>query len=60
MPKIKITLTKSVIKQAAPVKRTVTALGLTHVNRFVTVEDSVQIRGMVNQVKHLVSVQDAE
>ena len=60
MPKIKITLTKSIIKQSAPMKRTITALGLKHVNRFVTVEDSVQVRGMLNQVKHLVSVENAE
>ncbi|MCD6332842.1 MAG: 50S ribosomal protein L30 [Bacteroidales bacterium] len=38
-------------------KRTLQALGLRKINGIVEVEASAQILGMVNKVKHLVSVE---
>lgn len=58
MPKLKITQTKSVIKQPYTQKRTMEALGLRRMGQSNTVEDSPQVRGMVAKVRHLVSVEE--
>ena len=59
MPTIKITQTRSTIRRPGDQKRTIQALGLGRIGRTVEVEATPQIRGMVNKVKHLVSVEEA-
>lgn len=53
---IKIKQTKSRIGAPADQKRTLDALGLRKMNRVVEHEDSPSILGMVNKVKHLVTI----
>ena len=59
MPKIKITQTRSTIRQTGVQKRTIAALGLGKMHRAVEHEDTPQIRGMIHKVQHLVDVQEA-
>ena len=54
MAKIKIKWVKSAIGFAARQKRTLKALGLTKLQSTVEHEDTPQIRGMVDHVRHLV------
>lgn len=58
MSKIKIKLVKSGIDRAENQKRTLTALGLTKLQKTVEHEATPQIQGMVNKVKHLVVVEN--
>ncbi|EGQ3069836.1 50S ribosomal protein L30 [Staphylococcus pseudintermedius] len=58
MAKLQITLTKSVIGRPETQRKTVKALGLGKVNSSVTVEDIAAIRGQINKVSHLVSVEE--
>jgi large subunit ribosomal protein L30 len=58
MGKIKVTLVKSKIGTPERQKKTVKALGLGKMNSSVEVEGTPQILGMVNKVKHLVSVEN--
>ncbi len=60
MAKIKITQRKSSIGSTERQKRTLQALGLRKINSSVEVESTPQILGMVNKVKHLVSVEDTK
>lgn len=57
MGKIIIKQVKSGIDRPAIQKRTLVALGLTKMNRSREVEATPQIMGMINKVKHLVSVE---
>ena len=57
--KIKVTLVKSSIGAIPKHRATVTALGLKKVNKTVELPDNDAVRGMVNQVKHLVKVEEA-
>jgi large subunit ribosomal protein L30 len=57
--KIKITQTRSVIDENIRMKRTIEALGLGRPNYSVVHNDTVQIRGMINRVRHLVRVEEA-
>ncbi|OAV66240.1 50S ribosomal protein L30 [Bacteroidales bacterium Barb6] len=54
---IKIKQVRSRIKCPKDQKRTLDALGLRKMNRVVEHEDSPSILGMVDKVKHLVSVE---
>ena len=56
--KLEITLTKSVIGSKPAQRKTVEALGLKKINQTVTHEDNVAIRGMINIVSHLVTVNE--
>lgn len=56
--KIKVTLIKSTIGRKDDQIATVAALGLRKIRSEVTHDDNPQIRGMVNKVKHLVSVEE--
>ncbi len=56
MAKIKITQIKSTIKRPKDQKLTIQALGLGKIDKTVEHEETPQIIGMVNKVKHLVSV----
>jgi len=58
MAKIKITQKKSTIDRLEKQKKTMIALGLKRPNRSVIKEDTPQIRGMINVVKHLVEVEE--
>ena len=54
---LKISLTKSPIGSKEPHKRTLRALGLTKLNQTVTRPDNPSVQGMVNHVRHLVTVE---
>ena len=60
MAKIKIKQVKSRINRPARQKRTLDALGLRKMNQVVEMEDTPQVLGMINQVRHLVEVTNAE
>ncbi len=57
MGKIKITQTKSFIKANARQKQTIKALGLRSPNHSIEHEPTPQILGMVEKVKHLVTIE---
>lgn len=59
MAKIKVTQVKSNIKRPEDQKRTLVALGLHRIGQVVEHDDSDVIKGMINKVKHLVTVQNA-
>ncbi|WP_340296317.1 50S ribosomal protein L30 [Staphylococcus coagulans] len=58
MAKIQITLTRSVIGRPEIQRKTVKALGLNKIHSSVIVEDNPAIRGQINKVSHLVSVEE--
>lgn len=58
MAKLQITLTRSVIGRPETQRKTVEALGLKMTNSSVVVEDNPAIRGQINKVKHLVTVEE--
>lgn len=58
--KLKITQVRSIIDQIEPQKRTIKALGLGRPNYAVIHNDSVQIRGMIKKVFHLVKVEEVQ
>lgn len=60
MAKIKITQVRSVIDRSKKQKATMQALGLRKINQTVEREDTPVIRGMVNKVAHLITVEAAE
>jgi large subunit ribosomal protein L30 len=57
---IRVTLTKSPIGYEQSQKDTVRALGLRKMNQTVEKEDTAVVRGMINKVRHLVTVSEAE
>jgi large subunit ribosomal protein L30 len=56
--KLKITLVKSINNAKENQIATVKALGLKKIGSFVEQQDNPQIRGMINKVSHLVSVEE--
>ena len=56
--KLKITLVKSTIGAIPKHKKTVEALGLRKVNKTDEMPDNAAVRGMVDQVRHLVKVEE--
>ena len=60
MPKLKITQMRSVIRRPAKQKQTLQALGLRRIRQSVTLDDTPQVRGMVDKVQHLVAVEEAD
>lgn len=58
MATIKIKQIKSRIGAPIDQKRTLLALGLRKINQVVEREDSPSLRGMVQKVHHLVSVEE--
>ncbi len=56
MSKIRISWRKSAISYARDQKRTLRALGLRRLHQTVEHDDTRAIRGMINKVRHLVSV----
>jgi large subunit ribosomal protein L30 len=59
MAELKVTLVKSTIGAVPKHKKTVEALGLKKLNKTVVLPDNAATRGMVDQVKHLVKVEEA-
>ncbi|MGS2738615.1 50S ribosomal protein L30 [Sinomicrobium sp. M5D2P17] len=59
MGKIRVTQVKSNIKRPQDQKRTLEALGLRKIGQVVEHDATSNILGMVNKVKHLVSVEEA-
>jgi len=58
MKKYKIVQVKSSIGQPGRQKRTLEALGLTKLNRAKVVYGTPQVEGMINAVRHLLSVEE--
>ncbi len=58
MSKLKITYTKSMIGYARDQKATIGSLGLRKLNHSVIKPDNPSVRGMINKVKHLVTVEE--
>lgn len=56
--KLKITLVKSTISSIPKHKKTVEALGLKKLHKTVELPDNACVRGMVDQVRHLVKVEE--
>lgn len=59
MANLKVTLVKSTISAVPKHRRTVAALGLKKLNKTVILPDNAATRGMVQQVRHLVKVEEA-
>ena len=60
MSQIKVTYVKSAIGYRQRQKDTIKALGLRRLNSTVVIEDNPTSRGMVDAVRHLVSVESVE
>lgn len=58
MAKVKIKQVKSIIDQTQRQKKTMKALGLKKMNNAVEVEATPQILGMIQKVKHLITVEE--
>ena len=56
--KLKITLVKSTIGAVPKHRKTVEALGLKKVNKTVELPDNAATRGMIQQVRHVVKVEE--
>ncbi|CRZ35239.1 MAG: 50S ribosomal protein L30 [Thermoanaerobacteraceae bacterium] len=56
--KLKITLVKSTIGAIPKHRATVKALGLTKLNKTVEKPDNAAVRGMIEQIKHMVKVEE--
>jgi len=59
MANLKVTLVKSTIGAIPKHKKTVEAMGLRKLNKTVELPDNAATRGMVDQVRHLVKVEEA-
>ncbi|GGH40049.1 50S ribosomal protein L30 [Paenibacillus segetis] len=60
MAKLQITLVRSLIGRPETQRTTVKTLGLRKINDTAVHNDNAAIRGMVNHVNHLVSVQEIQ
>lgn len=60
MAKLNITYTKSAIGYKKDQKATVKALGFRKLNQTVQHDDTPVIRGMINKVSHLVTVEEVK
>ncbi|MBI4285299.1 MAG: 50S ribosomal protein L30 [Chloroflexi bacterium] len=60
MAKLRITLVRSGISCPQEQRKTLRALGLRKLNGSVVQEDSASLRGMINQVRHLVRLEEAD
>jgi len=60
MSRLRVTQVRSVIDRPRDQKDTVRRLGLHRINDSVLKEDRPEIRGMIEKVRHLVSVEEVE
>ena len=58
MAKIKLKQTGSPIRRPASQRTTLIGLGLNKMNRLVEIEDTPEVRGMIQTVRHMVQIQD--
>jgi large subunit ribosomal protein L30 len=58
MARLRITYSKSAIGYTVRQKATVKALGFTHLNQTVEHDDTPAIRGMINRISHLLTVEE--
>ena len=56
--KLRVTLVKSPIGAVPKHRKTVEAMGLTKMHKTVEMPDNAATRGMIQQVQHLVKVED--
>jgi len=56
--KLTVTLVKSPIGKPEKHRLVLQGMGLNKLNKSVTLEDTVQVRGMINKVAHLVKLTD--
>ena len=54
---LKVTLVRSGIGKNKKIRRTLTGLGLTKLNKTVVVKNTPSIRGMINKVSHMVELE---
>ena len=57
---LKVKMVKSVITRPEKQRKVLRGLGLNKVNSTVTLADPPEIRGMINKVIHLVSVEEVK
>ena len=57
---LKVTQTGSPIRRPADQRATLIGLGLNKMHRTRELEDTPAVRGMINKVKHLVSVEEVD
>ena len=55
---LKVTLTRSIIGRPKNQRKVVEALGLKKLHQTVEHKDNAAIRGMINKVSHLVTVEE--
>ncbi|NQU85712.1 MAG: 50S ribosomal protein L30 [Mariniphaga sp.] len=60
MAKIKVTLVKSGIGSTKRQKATLAALGLKKMQQTIEHDDSPQVVGMINKMKHLLKVEEVK
>ncbi len=60
MSKVKITQVRSAINRSGRQKKTLEALGLRKMNQTVEHEATVQIKGMIAKVSHLITVEEVQ
>lgn len=60
MAKLQITYSKSAIGYEKSQKATIKALGLRKLNQTIVQEDTPAIRGMLDKVRHLVTVEEVK
>tara|TARA_B100001250_G_scaffold261741_1_gene225477 strand:- start:74 stop:256 length:183 start_codon:yes stop_codon:yes gene_type:complete len=60
MSKVKITLKRSLIGQGHKSRETIKSLGLKKINSSVERELDGSLEGMLNVIKHLVSIEEVE
>lgn len=60
MAKLQITLVRSLIGRNEKQRATVQALGLRKIRQTVVQNDTPAIRGMVNHVSHLVTIEEVQ
>jgi large subunit ribosomal protein L30 len=58
--RLKITLVKSYIGRPQKQRKVLRGMGLEKLNGSVLLNDTPEVRGMVNKVSHLVSVEELE
>ena len=55
---VKVTLVRSHIGKATSIKAVLNGMGLTKRQKSVTLQDTPEVRGMINKVRHLVNVEE--
>lgn len=59
-PTVTVTQTGSPIRRPADQRATLVGLGLNKIGRTRVLEDTPSVRGMIDKVRHLIRVEDAD